>query len=391
MDTTPPDANWEQIAPLLDEAMAALGEKDRNAIVLRFFQEKPLKEVGATLGIDADTAQKRIARALERLRRFFLKRGVAVSAVAITSLLSASVTEAAPVGLASVIAAAAALKTTTTLTASTTTLIEGTLKIMAWTKLKTTLVAGVGLLLAAGTATVTVNQFFPLYNAAQPWQLASISSESLRQAPRRLLILPTVAAQRRVEVGRGGMVTMPEGRSLGLNQTVASLLAFAYGADGTHRMVIDTPLPDGRFDLLCNLEQGNSSALQQALKHKFGVVGRKETRETDALLLKVKATAAPGLQPSAGTYGGMSAGNGRLSIQGQPISSLLRNLEGWFGMPVVDRTGLEGRYDIELTYDQSATEQPDRAALQQALLEQLGLEVVAGRELIEMLIVQKAP
>lgn len=62
MDTTPSDASWEQISPLLDEAMAALGEKDRNAIVPRFFQQKPLKEVGAALGIDADTAMKPKAR-----------------------------------------------------------------------------------------------------------------------------------------------------------------------------------------------------------------------------------------------------------------------------------------------------------------------------------------
>jgi uncharacterized protein (TIGR03435 family) len=56
---------------------------------------------------------------------------------------------------------------------------------------------------------------------------------------------------------------------------------------------------------------------------------------------------------------------------------------------VIDQTGLEGRYDIELTLDQPASQHPDPVALKQALLEQLGLEVVPGREPIEMLVVPK--
>src|SRR5882672_4167458 len=63
-----PGADWEQIAPLLEDAMGCLGEKDRNAIVLRFFEQKSLKEVGAALGANEDSAQKRISRALEKLQ-----------------------------------------------------------------------------------------------------------------------------------------------------------------------------------------------------------------------------------------------------------------------------------------------------------------------------------
>ena len=168
---TAPAAEWQQIAPLLDEALAALGEQDRNALVLRFFKELPLEQVGAALGIDEDTAQKRVSRAVEKLRRFFVKRGVVVSAVAVTAAISAQAVQAAPVGLLATVAASAALKGTA-VTASTATLIKGTLKLMAWTKLKTAAVVGVGMLFAAGAATVTVetieHQQNPAVAASRP-------------------------------------------------------------------------------------------------------------------------------------------------------------------------------------------------------------------------------
>src|SRR6185436_11854854 len=73
-DSNQTDAAWEHVAPLLDEAMAHLREKDRDAIVLRFFENKSLREVGAALGLEERTAQKRVARGLEKLRAYFSKR-----------------------------------------------------------------------------------------------------------------------------------------------------------------------------------------------------------------------------------------------------------------------------------------------------------------------------
>jgi RNA polymerase sigma factor (sigma-70 family) len=153
---TAPASEWEQIAPLLDEALATLGEQDRNAVVLRFFKELPLRQVGAALGMDEDAAQKRVSRAVEKLRRFFVKRGVVVSAVAVTAAISAQAVQAAPAGLLAAVAAGATIKGATA--SSTATLIKGTLKLMAWTKLKTAVVIGVGVLLAAGTVTITIEE-----------------------------------------------------------------------------------------------------------------------------------------------------------------------------------------------------------------------------------------
>jgi RNA polymerase sigma factor (sigma-70 family) len=101
------DNGWTQMAPLLDEAMAQLGELDRGALLLRYFQNKSLREVGDALGINDDTAQKRVSRALDKLRTLLLKRGVAVSAVAATGLLATRAAQFAPVGLSRSVAAAA--------------------------------------------------------------------------------------------------------------------------------------------------------------------------------------------------------------------------------------------------------------------------------------------
>ena len=93
------DPLWQRLAPQLDEAVASLGEADRGAILLRFFQAKSLKEVSAVLGTSEDAAQKRIARALEKLRLYFERRGVVASTSVLAGLLSTCAVEAAPAAL----------------------------------------------------------------------------------------------------------------------------------------------------------------------------------------------------------------------------------------------------------------------------------------------------
>ena len=74
------DSAWNQLSPLLDEALSRLGEKDRDAILLRFFKDKTLREVAAVLGSTEAAAQRRVLRALDKLRGLLTKRGVALSA-----------------------------------------------------------------------------------------------------------------------------------------------------------------------------------------------------------------------------------------------------------------------------------------------------------------------
>src|SRR5438034_4094344 len=102
-------ADWTHIEPLLDEAMHALDETDRSAVLLRYFESKSLREVGRTFGTSEDAAQKRVSRAVERLREFFAKRGVTVGASGLAGIISAHAVQAAPSGLAVTISTAAGL------------------------------------------------------------------------------------------------------------------------------------------------------------------------------------------------------------------------------------------------------------------------------------------
>jgi hypothetical protein len=171
MQNTPVETGsdvWPQIAPLLDAAMAGLNEADYHALVLRFFDGKSMKEVGAALGASEDAAKMRVNRAVGKLRSFFTRRGIVVPVAVLTAAISANSVQSAPATLAKTAATAALAKGATTST-PTLTLIKGVLKIMAWTKAKTAIIAGVVTLLVAGTATVVVkNMVHPIPASTNP-------------------------------------------------------------------------------------------------------------------------------------------------------------------------------------------------------------------------------
>ena len=97
--TADSSATWESILPHLDEAMDTLDDDDQNAVVQRFFQERTWREVGAALALSEDAVQKRVSRALEKLRRRLTQRGVTVSSSALGLAIAAHAVQAAPSGL----------------------------------------------------------------------------------------------------------------------------------------------------------------------------------------------------------------------------------------------------------------------------------------------------
>ena len=151
----PADAAWRQIAPFLDEAMGRLGEADRNALVLRYFENKTAAEIGGALKLNESAAHKRVNRALEKLRKFFTQRGIVLSAAALAGAVSANAVSAAPAGLAVTVTAAAQ---GTLISATITTLVKQTMNTMTWLKLKFAATLGAAVLLAGGAATVAISQ-----------------------------------------------------------------------------------------------------------------------------------------------------------------------------------------------------------------------------------------
>jgi hypothetical protein len=178
--TTEQDATWEEVLPLLDTAMSALGTKHRDAILLRFFEAKTLKEVGMALGISDDTAQKRIARGLEKLRHFLTRRHVAVSTAGLASLLSSNVVQAVPAGSAQAICAIATGGSS--VSTSTAAIVKGTLHMFTAVQLKNAALIAVTLLVGgAATALLTaeVNSAPPTAVASTPVQALQILSRAV--------------------------------------------------------------------------------------------------------------------------------------------------------------------------------------------------------------------
>ena len=101
----PDNGVWRQIAPLLDTAVASLNERDRRAIVLRFYEGRDLRLKSAPLWAQSKRLpKKRVARAVEKLQKFFFKRGVNSTADAITGAISANSVQIAPTGLTAAVA-----------------------------------------------------------------------------------------------------------------------------------------------------------------------------------------------------------------------------------------------------------------------------------------------
>ena len=144
----PAEEAWPRIAPLLDRAVETLGGADRRAILLRFYEGRNLRDVGAALGASEDAAKKRVNRAVEKLRKFFTKRGVVLPATTLTAALAANSVQAAPAGLAAAVSAAAPAApavTTSILIAATTKAIAMTTfqKIAVTAELTVTIGAGI--------------------------------------------------------------------------------------------------------------------------------------------------------------------------------------------------------------------------------------------------------
>lgn len=139
------DTDFSLLAPILDEAINELGEADRTAILLRFFEQHDFRSVAQALGSNEDAARMRVNRALEKLESLLKRRGVAASSTGLAAALSANAVQAAPVGLAMTISTAATLGGTTMATAA------SAIKTIAMTTLqKTIITAALAVLAGAG-------------------------------------------------------------------------------------------------------------------------------------------------------------------------------------------------------------------------------------------------
>ena len=394
---------WAQLAPHLDEALHCLSEKEHNAVVLRFFEGKELRQVGAAMGTSEDAARKQVSRGVERLRKFFAKRGVALSAAAIGATISAHSVQAAPVGLAETVATAAAHGVTAG--GSISALVKGTLKLMAWTKLKLAAFASAALLLASGGAIVAVNTIRPgssqvetiwdRYSQVLPQDLSE--PERANRANERAVAFaqvmrshPPIALLRlspvqRLDRSRIQGIRLPEIGRVSLGAPLVMVLRYASDLDPEfpqNRIILPAGLEDARYDFVDTMREGGREVLRRALKDQFGLVGRREMRQN--LVLTVKNPNAGGLHRHTSDA---DAQAGHYRSSNITIAELAKALSKYLGVAVTDQTGLVGGYDYSLDVPS-----PPRADdMKKAVLDQFGLELTpaADGQQFAFLVVEK--
>jgi len=150
-DDTPP-ADWNRLQPVIEDAMHELDDRDRHAVLLRFFQNKTLNEVGAALNLAENAARMRVDRALDKLRGKLARHGITTTATALSAVVAANAVQAAPAGLAATISAAAVAGSAV----QASTLIVAT-KTIVMTTLQKTIVAA-ALAAAVGTGIYAIHQ-----------------------------------------------------------------------------------------------------------------------------------------------------------------------------------------------------------------------------------------
>ena len=437
-ENSAPGAVWQQLAPVLDEAMARLSQKDRDAVILRFFKDQSVREVAAALQVSEPAAQRRLQRALEKLRVRLVKRGVTLTATVIAGAVAANSVQAAPVALVQTISAIAVAKGAAAGTA-TLTLVKGVLKLMAWTKIQTAIVVGVGVLLVAGTTTFIVagsNSQSPL--KLQPnttiidtsWQVPRLSFNVLERASPQTQIVTS-----KFDVSGGCYIRSSMG-AVGIAQPIEEIANIAYQGQGDLlrlRMIKSPGLPDGKYDFITKLADNeqpqeyqsnqlpeslrqeqlrilaeqNTQALktwtknlQDELKSKLGIVAHREMRDADVLLLKVRNPRAGGIKPESDwniitrppnweELNGDFGQHGEVWFFDRPITDLVEFIEARFRMPVVNQTGLTNTYDFSIKWSEQNNHQRNNEGMKKAMLDQLGLELIPTNMPIEMLDVEK--
>jgi uncharacterized protein (TIGR03435 family) len=366
------DPAWQQLAPLLETAMDTLSETDRNAVLLRFFEDKSLAEVGVALGLSEDSARVRVTRALEKLRTRLRKHGLTLTTTVIASAVATNSVQAAPVGMAVKLSVVAAKGTAVAVT--TTTIVKGALNLMAWAKAKITIIVGIAVLVLSGTVWSVIDAY-----------LQDNDLNDFEKAPPMVMIQKTHFPHIFATLGR-----RYSDKAVGRNIPLSFALGDAYGFFPA-RIVFPPDMPTTKVDFIVTTTNQPWEKLQAAIKKQFGFVGHVETITTNVWLLRSTSLNKLTVSLWPKTYRELTNDPRRfVNLPTQPIDSLVSMLENDAKLPVVDQTGLTNFFDISLEwrpkYDGSPT---TRTRLKQAIHDQLGLELIETNYPIQMLVVEK--
>lgn len=252
--TSETDRDWEQVAPVLDEALATLPAKDRDAVLFRFISHRPFSQVGAEIGVSEEAAKKRVSRALARLREFFMRRGTTLSVAGIALMLGERAVQASPAVLATKITAALGAGASAAASTAAGALLKAALHDLFWAKLRWAAaigaaVIGAFLLLSIAAPPGRSDVTIPAYNerAAQSEpsvaskRAAARKSDSNEMASDRTLNLLVMRAEDRQPVE--GARVLVEACTAKQRERTLDALTDRYG-------VLRIPIPQQSFIVL---------------------------------------------------------------------------------------------------------------------------------------------
>jgi RNA polymerase sigma factor (sigma-70 family) len=237
-----PASDWNQLRPVIEDAMYESDDKDRHAVLLRFFQNRTLNQVGMALNLSENAARMRVERALDKLRHKLARRGITANATALAALISANAVQAAPAGFATTLSSAAiagsVLHASTIVTAT---------KTLAMTTLQKTIV-GAALADAVGTGIYAVHHSSQLRARIQTLQqeqaplAAQIqqSEQERAQASARLAALSEENARLKSRRNESEVLKL-RGQVGALRQQAASNETKTSGGSGGIAKLLDDP------------------------------------------------------------------------------------------------------------------------------------------------------
>jgi uncharacterized protein (TIGR03435 family) len=274
---------------------------------------------------------------------------------------------------------------------------------MAWTKARAVIVAGIVVLLAAGTMTVVIKKFKSSNGASGiDAYISDNNLEDYEKAPPLLVIQPTHFPKYQ---GITGRFVPSDGKFVGRDRTLRDIIATAYDFH-TPRIIFPDQIPTNHYDFLVTLPDHPREQFQSEITKFLGYTAQAKTRVEDVLVLKVADSGVGKLKP------GRVAQNRRIDPMHGPdrnapefdypnnsISALAEELEYQFRIPVIDQTSLVGLYNMVLDWHwqggrwQGARGVENREvnlnSIKKALLDQFGLELVPTNMPIKMLVVEK--
>jgi uncharacterized protein (TIGR03435 family) len=177
---------------------------------------------------------------------------------------------------------------------------------------------------------------------------------------------------------------------------LGTLMKYAYGMPKLYvhwseqRVILPAGVADGRFDFREAPTGDYQAALREEINRQLGLVAHHERRETNVLDLVISD---PNLIGKAVAEGGNGSdggnGPGEFDFSNMPIDDLSDFLENTLGQPVINETELTQKFSGRLKWSPQSDPAANLKEIQKALADQFGLELVSGREPVEMLVVEK--